>query len=98
MMIRSMSPDILVVDEIGRPEDSMAVLEAVNAGIKLISTTHGHTFADIQKRPFMAHLLSQNVFERFIEIQRDDKGERNYRILNEQGRPLQAKFGVGCHD
>ncbi len=98
MMIRSMSPDILVVDEIGRPEDSMAVLEAVNAGIKLISTTHGHTFEDIQKRPFLADLLSQNVFERFIEIQRNDKGERNYRILNEQGRPLKAKFGVDCHD
>ena len=66
-------------------------LEAVNAGIKLISTTHGHTFAEVQKRPFMLDLISQNIFERFIEIQRDEKGKRNYHILNEQGRPLHVK-------
>jgi stage III sporulation protein AA len=94
MMIRSMSPDVLVVDEIGRSEDSIAVLDAVNAGIKLICSTHGHTFTDIKKRPFIADLLSQNIFERFIEIKRDGKGNRGYRILNEQGQPLQAKAGV----
>lgn len=96
MMIRSMSPDVLVVDEIGREEDSIAVLDAVNAGIKLISTTHGHTFADIKKRPFMAKLLSHNIFERFIEIKRDNKGNRSYRILNEEGQPL-VKPEVGSN-
>ena len=92
MMIRSMSPEILVVDEIGRLEDSIAVLEAVNAGIKLFSTTHGHTFAEVQKRPFMMDLIAQNIFERFIEIKRDAKGNRIYHILNEQGK--QIKEGV----
>lgn len=98
MMIRSMSPDILVVDEIGRSEDSTAILEAVNAGIKLFSTTHGHTFAEVQKRPFMMKLISQSVFERFIEIKRDENGNRIYQILNEQGKPLQTKEGVTLHD
>ncbi len=41
MMIRSMSPDVLVVDEIGRREDAEAIMEAVHAGIKLMMTTHG---------------------------------------------------------
>lgn len=98
MMIRSMSPDVLVVDEIGRLEDSIAVLEAVNAGITLFSTTHGHTFAEVQKRPFMIDLLSQNIFERFIEIKRDEKGNRIYRILDEHGKPIHVKEGVRLHD
>ena len=98
MMIRSMSPDVLVVDEIGRSEDSLAILEAVNAGIKLFSTTHGHTFAEVQKRPFMMDLLSQNIFERFIEIKRDEKGNRIYHILNEQGKRIHAKAGVKLND
>lgn len=98
MMIRSMSPDVLVVDEIGRSEDSMAVLEAVNAGIKLFSTTHGHTFAEVRKRPFMKELLSHNIFERFIEIKRDEKGNRSYHILDQQGHPLPVKEGVSVHD
>ena len=98
MMIRSMSPDVLVVDEIGRSEDSLAILEAVNAGIKLFSTTHGHTFAEVQKRPFMMDLLSQNIFERFIEIKRDEKGNRIYHILNEQGKRIHVKAGVKLND
>lgn len=93
MLIRSMSPDLLVVDEIGRSEDAMAVLDAVNAGVKLISTTHGHTFASIKKRPFMADLLSLNIFERFIEIERDRKGSRRYRLLDEQGQSVHVKAG-----
>ena len=51
MMIRSMSPDILVVDEIGRKEDAEAIMEAVNAGIKLMMTTHGTSLEEIKKRP-----------------------------------------------
>ena len=51
-----------------------------------------------KKRPFMFDLISQNIFERFIEIKRDDKGIRSYRILNEKGEPLQAKEGVELHD
>lgn len=98
MMIRSMSPDVIVVDEIGRSEDSLAILEAVNAGIKLFSTTHGHTFDEVKKRPFMKELLSQNVFERFIEIKRDENGNRIYQILNEQGKTLQTKGGIVIHD
>lgn len=95
MMIRSMSPDVLVVDEIGRPEDAVAIQDAVNAGIKLMSTTHGQSLSEIRKRPFMLKLLTQNSFERFIEIQRDKKGHRHFHVLNEQGQPIQTTMDVG---
>ena len=51
MMIRSMSPEVLIVDEIGRKEDADAIMEAVNAGIKLMMTTHGESLEEIKKRP-----------------------------------------------
>ncbi|MEK5103477.1 stage III sporulation protein AA [Cytobacillus sp. FSL M8-0252] len=70
MMIRSMSPDVLVVDELGSKADVEAVLEAVNAGIKLITTTHGFSYEDIKKRPLMAPLLELDIFERFVELNR----------------------------
>lgn len=70
MMIRSMSPEILIVDELGSKEDVEAVMEAVNAGIKLITTTHGYSFEDIKRRPIMAPLLNLDIFERFIELDR----------------------------
>ena len=57
MMIRSMSPDVLIVDEIGRSEDAEAIMEAVNAGIKLIMTTHGESLDEIKKRPILKTIL-----------------------------------------
>lgn len=72
MMIRSMSPDVLVIDEIGRREDADAIMEAVNAGIKLIMTTHGNSLEDIRKRPTIQPILEIGIFERFIELNRSD--------------------------
>ncbi|GLB58153.1 stage III sporulation protein AA [Cytobacillus sp. NCCP-133] len=72
MMIRSMSPEVLVVDEIGRREDAEAIMEAVNAGIKLIMTTHGNSLEEIKKRPTLKAILEMDIFQRFIELSRRD--------------------------
>ncbi|WP_054949504.1 stage III sporulation protein AA [Numidum massiliense] len=68
MMIRSMSPDILVVDEIGRPEDAAAIDEAIHAGVQLITTVHGRDIRDISRRTTLSRLLAQAVFTRFIVL------------------------------
>ncbi len=70
MMIRSMSPDVLIVDEIGRKEDTEAILEAVHAGICLIMTTHGDSYQDLLNRPTLKPILSEKIFERYIELTR----------------------------
>ncbi|WP_409297838.1 stage III sporulation protein AA [Peribacillus sp. SCS-26] len=70
MMIRSMSPEVLIVDEIGRREDTDAVLEAANAGIRLFITTHGASLEEIRKRPIIHEILRHGIFERFIELGR----------------------------
>lgn len=70
MMIRSMSPDVLIVDEIGRKEDADAIMEAVNAGIKLIMTTHGNSLEELKKRPTIKPVLEMGIFQRFIELNR----------------------------
>lgn len=88
MLIRSMSPDVLIVDEIGRPEDTAAVLEAVNAGIKLVITAHGRTLADLKKRPYMAQILNQHIFERYIELNRRDKSGWGCKVLDETGNAV----------
>jgi len=88
MMIRSMSPDVLVVDEIGRQEDSEAILESVNAGISLIITVHGHQLKDLYKRPTLRPLLEIGVFERFIELTRLNGPGTIKSILNEQGQEI----------
>ena len=98
MLIRSMSPDVLIVDEIGRREDMAAVLEAVNAGIKLVITAHGRTLADLSKRPYMAQILNQDIFERFIELNRNDKSRFGYTATLMRQEMLFQRMEVSKND
>jgi stage III sporulation protein AA len=68
MMIRSMSPDVLVVDEIGRREDAEAIHEAVHAGIRIIATAHGKDLNDIRSRPVLRQLVADEVFTRYVVL------------------------------
>jgi stage III sporulation protein AA len=94
MMIRSMSPDVLVVDEIGRLEDTDAILEAVNAGIKLIMTTHGDSFEEIKKRPSLQEILKLQIFQRYIELSRMNGPGTITKIKDINGKEISSKVRV----
>ncbi len=94
MMIRSMSPDVLVVDEIGRREDSEAIMEAVNAGIKLIMTTHGQSLDEIIRRPTLKNLIQAKIFQRFILLSRTSGPGTITSILDSDGRPVNNEASV----
>ena len=68
MLIRSMSPQIIAVDEIGSTEDVLSIQEALRAGIKLMATIHGFSIDDIKERVSMADLFRDKVFERYIVL------------------------------
>ncbi|MGM9987094.1 MAG: stage III sporulation protein AA [Bacillaceae bacterium] len=72
MMIRSMSPEVLIVDEIGRSEDTVAIMEAIHSGVTVIATAHGHELEDIKKRPALYELFQQEAFKRIIILSRRD--------------------------
>lgn len=91
MMIRSMSPDVLIVDEIGHPNDGQAILEAVNAGITLITTAHGNSIEDLINRPSLKNILELKVFKRFIFLQRKDQVGQIYSILDENQQEIYRK-------
>ncbi|MDQ0256263.1 stage III sporulation protein AA [Evansella vedderi] len=68
MMIRSMSPEVLVVDEIGRKEDGDAIMEAVHAGVTIFASVHGDCLEDVKARPTIASLIELGFFQRAIEL------------------------------
>jgi len=72
MMIRSMSPDVLVVDEIGRQEDASAVREALHAGIRVIASAHGFDYDDVRRRPVLRELLADRLFGRVVCLAKRD--------------------------
>ena len=76
MLLRAMSPQILVVDEITRTEDCRALLDCVGCGCQLLATAHGTSPEDLQRRPAYKALLEAGVFRQVILIERTDSGRR----------------------
>ncbi len=70
LLLRSMSPEVIAVDELGRAEDMRAAEEVLNAGVKLISTVHGGDMEDLQTRPYLRELVEKGIFERYVFLSR----------------------------
>ena len=65
MLIRSMSPDLIATDEIGKKEDCHAIEAAICAGIKLLTTIHGSCYEDVIGSG-IGEMVEKGVFERLI--------------------------------
>ncbi len=66
MLIRSMSPSVIAVDEVGSGEDIDAIEYVMNCGCKLIATVHGNSIEDIKSKPILGKLVEERLFERYI--------------------------------
>ncbi|MFD2611869.1 stage III sporulation protein AA [Paenibacillus gansuensis] len=96
MMIRSMSPDVLVVDEIGRKEDAEAIHEALHAGITVMASVHGRSVDDIRHRPGLAALVQEGVFGRYVVLG-SHAGQRTQAVFDGLGRRMQRGADPAAH-
>jgi stage III sporulation protein AA len=90
MMIRSMSPDVLVVDEIGRKEDVDSIHEAVHAGIQVMATAHGKNYEDIIFRPVLKQLIAEQIFGRYVVLGHSKGVGTIESIHDAKGRKVQS--------
>ena len=86
MLVRSMSPDVVAVDELGCEEDFKAVESVIHCGCKLIATAHGNCLEDVLEQPFFYKLMSEKVFERYIILDKNDQAGCLEAVLDENGR------------
>jgi len=70
MLIRSMSPSVVAVDELGGPEDVSALHDAVSSGVKILATAHAGTLEELKKRAYLKELFHDQVFERIVILSR----------------------------
>lgn len=68
MLVRSMSPQVIAVDEIGAPEDVQAIKYAMHCGCKLIATVHGESLEEIRKKPLFEQMVKERCFERYVVL------------------------------
>lgn len=86
MLIRSMSPSVVAVDELGGEEDFQAVKSVIHCGCKLIATVHGNSLEDILQQPLFRKLLKEHVFERYILLGKQDRAGIIEGVFDGEGR------------
>ena len=66
--IRSLSPNLIVTDELGREEDVEAVLTACNAGVSIMASVHSDSIESFMKKVLFEKIIKEKVFKRFVVL------------------------------
>ena len=67
---RTMSPEVIICDEIGSKEEAEAILSAQNSGVPLIATAHADSLSRLLKRPNIRTLYDSGIFRFYIGLRR----------------------------
>ncbi len=68
MIIRSMSPKVVITDEIGNDGDRDAVHSVMNAGVRIVASAHGYNVSELKSRREVLRMIEEKVFERYIVL------------------------------
>ena len=71
MVLRTMGPACLAVDEITAEEDAKALTQAVGCGVRLLATAHGTSMQDLQQRPVYRSLVENRLFDKVLILHSD---------------------------
>lgn len=82
MVLRSMSPQIIAVDELGKETEFQMLQKMGRSGVKVLGTMHGGSMEELSDI-YGKKILS--CFERFVELRRMADGRRNFIIYNKHG-------------
>lgn len=66
--IRSMSPQIVICDELGGTDDYEALEYAINSGICVVATIHAKGVDDLKNKPEFKRFLENKYFKRYVVL------------------------------
>ncbi len=66
MAIRSLSPEVIICDEIGTDKDIEALYMAYNSGVNIIVTIHGESIEDLFNRKVFSEVINNNILRRVV--------------------------------
>ncbi len=64
--VRTLSPQIIICDEIGGMDEALGIIDSLNAGVRVIASAHAGSFSELLKRPALVRLLENGAFEKAV--------------------------------
>ena len=71
MVLRTMGPNCIAVDEITAEADCEALIRAGWCGVRLLATAHAATLRDLKSRPVYKSIVSKQLFDHVLILGRD---------------------------
>lgn len=71
IVLRTMSPDCIAVDEITAAEDCEALSHVGWCGVSLLATAHAASLSDLRARPVYKPLIERGLFKTAVVLQKD---------------------------
>ena len=88
-LIRAMSPQLIVTDELGGAEDASAVMDALACGAAVCASVHGTSLQEAARRPALAALMSRRVFDLYAVLSAEGGGQIAA-LYDRAGSPLES--------
>ena len=88
MLLRSMTPQVLVADEIGMEADVFAIRAAAGSGCKVVASAHGGSFEELIRNPVLRTLWEERRFERYVCLEKSGQQFGIKAIYDEEGQTL----------
>jgi stage III sporulation protein AA len=88
MLLRSMNPSVIAVDEIGSRQDIDAIAYVINCGCGIVATVHGESIDDVRNKPVLRKLVEEKVFDRYIVLSKSAGIGTVESIFDERGNEL----------
>lgn len=86
-LIRAMSPQVIITDELGGAEDATSVLDAMACGAAVCASVHGASLQEAASRPALAALMARRAFYMYAVLA-PEGGGRIAALYDRTGSPL----------
>lgn len=90
--VRTMSPDVIISDEIGTKEDVEAINYGVLSGVYGIFTAHGNTIMDIKSNENLKELYEQKLFNKIVFLEKMGKIRNIYSLEDNLYKMVDENF------
>ena len=84
MVLRSMAPQVIAVDELGGEEEGKLVGQIIRCSASILATCHADSFLEWKEKEENRQLIKEEVFQLIIELSRDNS--RFQTRVYEEGR------------
>lgn len=91
MVLRTMSPQVIAVDELGTEEELRMLRQMRFSGVKVLGTMHAGSTEELFQNHLIKDSMKCGIIERFVQLVRNADGRREFRVYDGQGMRLWKK-------